>query len=566
LLRQELQDRRGVSAGRLPASNLFVNDGVFRRQEENMEWLGALLNSQPFVAVFLAIGLGYAVGNVKIAGFSLGVGAVLFVGLFIGVIAPKSAPPAIVGTLGLVLFLYGIGIQYGVEFFRGLVSAGGIKANLLALVAVTAAVFAAVLCARTMGFGIDFALGIFAGSLTSTGALQAAAAAVGNQSPAIGYACAYPFGVFGPILCFYLFKMILRPKVEVPDPKRLATAEVTAASHKLAGMSVASIAPKIPAGIELIALRRQGTNLLPQPEHVFADQDVLVLAGYPEALGKLEGLNPSRDALADRQHLDYTMVYVSKPDMVGMRLGDVPHPPGCSMEIMQVRRGDSDILPNPDLVLEYGDRLGLIVNPESRATVVKHFGDSVLAEASFSFVALGLGIALGALVGLIPIPIPGVGTVTLGLAGGPLVVALVLGWLGRTGPILWHMPASANMVLRNFGLALFLARVGIDSGTPFVDQVSHSGFAFVFAGMIVLLMVVLLVLLVGYFILKMKFDDLLGIASGATGNPAILAYANSLAPTGKPDINYAIVFPGVGTIVKIVAVQILAASYGIAVH
>jgi putative transport protein len=236
------------------------------------------------------------------------------------------------------------------------------------------------------------------------------------------------------------------------------------------------------------------------------------------------------------------------------------------MEIIQVRRGDADILPRPDLMLEYGDRLGLIINPESRTTIIKHFGDSVLAEASFSFVALGLGIALGALVGLIPIPIPGVGTVTLGLAGGPLVVALVLGWLGRTGPIIWHLPTSANSVLRNFGLALFLARVGIDSGTPFVEQVRHSGFEFVFAGMIVLLTVVVIVLVVGYFLLKINFDELLGIASGATGNPAILAYGNSLAPTGKPDINYAMVFPGVGTIVKIVAVQILAASYGIAVH
>jgi len=146
------------------------------------------------------------------------------------------------------------------------------------------------------------------------------------------------------------------------------------------------------------------------------------------------------------------------------------------------------------------------------------------------------------------------------------VAALVLGWLGRTGPVIWHMPASANNVLRNFGLSLFLARVGIDSGTPFVEQVRHSGFEFVFAGMAVLLAVVLIVLLVGYFILKIKFDELLGIASGATGNPAILAYGNSLAPTGKPDINYAIVFPGVGTIVKIIAVQILAAAFGIAVH
>jgi putative transport protein len=530
-----------------------------------MGWLSALLNSQPFIALFLAIGLGYAAGNIRVAGFSLGVGAVLFVGLLIGVIAPKSAPPGLVGTLGLVLFLYGIGIQYGVDFFRGVASPTGIKANILALTAVFAGVFATILCARYMGFEMDFALGIFAGSMTSTASLQAATAAVGNPNPAIGYACAYPFGVFGPILCFYLFKMLLRPKVEVPEPKRLVTAEIPAVARKLAGMSVAAVMAKIPEGVELIAIRREGTNLLPRPEYVCGEHDVLVLAGYPEAIAKLEGLSPGREAIADRRLLDYLMVYVSKPAMVGMRLAKVPQPPGCSMEIFQIRRGDADILPRPDLMLEYGDRLGLIIDPKDRRAVIKQFGDSVLAEASFSFVALGLGIALGAAIGLIPIPIPGVGTVTLGLAGGPLVASLVLGWLGRTGPVIWHMPVSANQVLRNFGLALFLARVGIDSGTPFVEQVRHSGFEFVFAGMIILLTVVLIVLLVGHFLLKISFDDLLGIASGATGNPAILAYGNSLAPTGKPDINYAMIFPGVGTVVKIIAVQILAAIYGTAV-
>jgi putative transport protein len=529
-----------------------------------MEWLSALLNSQPFIALFLAIGLGYAAGNIKIAGFSLGVGAVLFVGLLIGVIAPKSAPPGLLGTLGLVLFMYGIGIQYGVDFFRGLASPVGIKANILALAAVAAGVFAAVLGARYMGFGMDFALGIFAGSMTSTASLQAATTVVGNPKPAIGYACAYPFGVFGPIFCFYLFNMLLRPRVEVPEPQRLATAEIPAAFHKLAGMSVAAIMPKVPKGVELIAIRRQGTNLLPRPEYVFAEQDVLVLAGYPDAIAKLEGLNPDREAIADRRRLDYLMVYVSKPTLVGMRLADLPEPPGCSIEVFQIRRGDADILPRPDVILEYGDRLGLIIDPKDRRAVARHFGDSVLAEANFSFVALGLGIALGAVIGLIPIPIPGVGTVTLGLAGGPLVASLVLGWLGRTGPVIWHMPVSANQVLRNFGLALFLARVGIDSGTPFVEQVRDSGFDFVFAGMIIVLTVVLIVLAVGYFVLKINFDDLLGIASGATGNPAILAYGNSLAPTGKPDVNYAMIFPGVGTIVKIVAVQILAAGYGLA--
>jgi putative transport protein len=530
-----------------------------------MESLSALLNSQPFIAVFLAIGLGYAIGNIRIAGFSLGVGAVLFVGLLIGAIAPKSAPPAMMGTLGLVLFLYGIGIQYGVDFFRGLASPAGIKANILALVGVVAGVFATIFCVHYLGVGMDFALGIFSGSLTSTGALQAASAAVGNKHPSIGYACTYPFGVFGPILCFYVFNTLLRPKVKVPEPRRLATAEIPAAFHKLAGVSLANVMPKVPKGIELVAIRRRGRNLLPQPEFVFADGDTLLVAGYPEAIAKLEGLSPGREAQADREHLDYMMVYVSKANLVGMRLADVPHPAGTSMEIVQVRRGDADILPRPDLTLEYGDRLGLVVDPGSRLACIKHFGDSVLAEASFSFVALGLGIALGALVGLIPIPIPGIGKLTLGLAGGPLVVALILGRLGRTGLLIWRLPLSANQVLRNFGLSLFLARVGMDSGTPFVEQVRQSGFTFVFAGVIVLLVVVVIVLLVGYFLLKIEFDELLGIAAGATGNPAILAYGNSLAPTGKPDINYAMIFPGVGTIVKIIAVQVLATAYGIAV-
>ncbi|WP_052763891.1 TrkA C-terminal domain-containing protein [Microvirga massiliensis] len=256
---------------------------------------------------------------------------------------------------------------------------------------------------------------------------------------------------------------------------------------------------------------------------------------------------------ADRRHLDCLMVYVSESTMVGMRLADVPHPPGCSMDIVQIRRGDADILPGPKLMLEFGDRLGLLISPENRAAIIKPFGDSVLAEASFSFVALGL----------VPIPIPGIGTVTLGLAGGPLVVSLLLGRLDRTGPLMWHLPVSADQVLRNFGLALLLARVGIDSGTPFVEQVRHSGFEFIFAGMIILLTVVLVVLLPGYFLLNIGFDDLLGTASGAIGNPVILGYGNLLAPTGKPEVDYAMIFPGVGTIVKILAVQILAVAYGI---
>lgn len=525
-----------------------------------MAWLTDLLNAQPFLAVFLAIGLGYAVGNIQVAGFSLGVGAVLFVGLLIGVIGPKSAPPAFVGTFGLVLFLYGVGIQYGSDFFRGLISPAGIKANLLALVAVLCGVGVTLLTVKYMGIGLPHALGIFAGSLTSTGTLQAATTAVGNQDPAVGYACAYPFGVFGPILLFYLFNAMLRPKIEIPDAKRFIAAELPAATHNFAGMTLGQLTREMPTDVEIVALRHLNVNQLPHMEYVFDPHDVLVVSGYPEAIARLKEVSFEREAISDRRAFDYQMVFVSKLGMVGKRIDEVPSPAGCEMEIVQVRRGDNDIMPRPDLRLEYGDQLGLIVDAEKRPLISKHFGDSVTAEGTFSFVGFGLGMALGALVGLIPIPIPGVGTVTLGLAGGPLLVSLVLGWAGRTGPVIWHLPIATNLVLRNVGLALFLARVGLDSGTPFVTQVSKEGFGFVLAGIFVLLVVVLVVLIVGYYVLRIKFDELLGIASGATGNPAILAYGNTLAPTGKPDVNYAMIFPGVGTILKIIAVQVLAAS------
>jgi len=170
---------------------------------------------------------------------------------------------------------------------------------------------------------------------------------------------------------------------------------------------------------------------------------------------------------------------------------------------------------------------------------------------------------LGVLLGLIPIPIPGVGTVTLGIGGGPLIVALVAGKLRRTGPLLWVMPMPANIALRSYGLAMFLATVGVNAGQPFVRTVSETGPTLLLIGVAVLLTTVLIVLVVGYYVLKISYDDLLGVASGATGNPAILVYSTRMAPTERPDIGYAMIFPSM-TIAKVIAVQIvgLVASRG----
>jgi putative transport protein len=160
------------------------------------------------------------------------------------------------------------------------------------------------------------------------------------------------------------------------------------------------------------------------------------------------------------------------------------------------------------------------------------------------------------LLGLLPIPVPGVGTVSLGIGGGPLIVALIVWRLRRTGPISWVMPLPANIALRNFGLTLFLATVGINSGQSFVTTVANEGPLMLLIGATVLLVTMAVVLLGGLYLLRIPFDDLLGVASGVTGNPAILVYATRMAPTDRPDIGYAMIFPS-ATIIKVVAVQIV---------
>ena len=233
--------------------------------------------------------------------------------------------------------------------------------------------------------------------------------------------------------------------------------------------------------------------------------------------------------------------------------------PGFEYTYVQVRRGDTDLMPDDDLVLEFGDRVGVLCNRASFPAVRSFFGDSIKGTADFSYISVGVGAAAGLLAGMIPLPIPGVGRVTLGLAG-VLIVALVLGTFRRTSDIVWTLPLSANLVLRNFGLTLFLAQVGMSSGPKFAATIAESGLAFVLLGALILLPLVAVTMIVGR-LLRIPIDDLFGIVSGVTGNPGILAYASRAAPTDRPDIGYAMIFPSM-TVVKILFVQIVAAILG----
>lgn len=527
------------------------------------ELIKTLLEQQPLMALFLTIAIGYLVGEINIKGFSLGVGAVLFVGLGMGWFAPKSVPALMVGTLGLALFLYGVGVQYGKQFFIGLTSPAGLRANLMALTGVLAAGAVSLVFVKMMDLKLGYALGLFAGSGTSTATLQAAIATLGNDDPAVGYSVAYPFGVAGPILFLYIAFMFLKPKIQMPTGTGMELLEIAVRNPEMSGKSVGDLMTELPAGVQIVALRREGRNEPASPNFVIAENDVvLAVAPTRESLaqtGTILGEAAHGRLVEDRRDLDYLRVFASRPTVVGRTLGDLDLPGEKASVLVQVRRGDTDILPRPDLVLEFGDRVGVFANRGDFAAMRKYFGDSIKGTAEFSYISIGIGMALGFLIGAIQLPLPGIGKLSVGLAG-VLIMALILGKLRRTGGMNWTIPLSANLVIRNLGLTLFLAQVGMASGPKFAATVTETGFVMLGLGAVVLVALVVPILILGHFVFRIPYDEVAGIIAGACGNPAILAYSNKLAPTDRPDIGYAMIFPAM-TIVKILFVDIVPAFF-----
>src|SRR4051812_27345990 len=269
-----------------------------------------IIESQPILTAFLAIGLGYLVGQISVAGFSLGVGAVLFVGLAIGAFAPKSSITGPIGLTGLIMFLYGIGILYGRQFFEGVTGAAGRKYNLLAFVACIAGLLVALGLGQAFDIKPGHTLGIYAGSMTSTATLQAALDVMKNGEPSIGYSIAYPFGVIGPILCIYFMTRHVKPKFP-PKAQRFHMGEITLGDNS-AGRSVDELGKDLPDGVQVTMVRKDGQNVVPNGGLVLAAGDGLMIIAEEEsaiasAAARLGKLEPGR-IVKDRSDLDYIRV------------------------------------------------------------------------------------------------------------------------------------------------------------------------------------------------------------------------------------------------------------------
>ena len=290
------------------------------------------VGTQPILALFLAIGVGYLVGQINLGGFSLGVGAVLFVGLAIGAFAPKAQIVGPIGLTGLIMFLYGIGILYGRQFFEGMAGSAGIKANVIALIGVIAGLLVALGLGKLYGIQLGHTLGMFAGSMTSTATLQAALEVMKNSEPSIGYSIAYPFGVIGPILCIYF--MTRQVQAEIPAQRRSnSTWARSRSTTSAAGRTLDDVITDLPAGVQVTMVRKDNQNVVPcgRDRACFRRRTVdhwrstrKASLPWPSRLGRLE---PGR-IVKDRSSLDYIRVFVGKANAVGIPLSQLQMPAG----------------------------------------------------------------------------------------------------------------------------------------------------------------------------------------------------------------------------------------------
>jgi putative transport protein len=538
-----------------------------------------LLLQNSLLLLFVVAALGYVIGRIKVRGISLGVSAVLFVGLFFGALHPDLKLPEIIYTLGLVLFVYTIGLSSGRGFFAAF-KRKGLRDNALVLGMLIFAALLAAVAHLVLSLSATVTAGVYAGSMTNTPALAAvleqikgyASAAQLDQllaEPVIGYSVTYPMGVVGLLVAIGVLQRAW--KIDYPAEeqrqrdlsgvnRRIFNRTIRVTNTTACDRPIHELIREYQWDVIFGRVRQNGELMLAHGWMKFCPGDLVTTVGAQEELDRVTeflGEESGEHLELDRTELDYRRIIVSNPKVAGHQLRDLNLPQQYGAVVTRVRRGDVEFLPHGETVLELGDRIRVLTSRSNLDAVSSFFGDSYRAVSEIDILSFGLGLALGLIVGLIPIPLPGGATLRLGFAGGPLIVALILGNIERTGPIVWTLPYNANLTLRQFGLVLFLAGVGTRSGYAFVTTFSQAGGLSIFiAGAIVTCATAFVTLIVGYKLLKIPMSIMTGILSGQQTQPAALGFALEQARNELPNIGYATVYP-LATIAKIVLAQLL---------
>lgn len=532
----------------------------------------------------LVAGLGLALGSVKVRGVGLTTAGVLFVGLLFGHLGVTVEPAVLefARDFGLILFVTSIGLQVGPGFVSSL-RRSGLRLNLLAGAVVLSGVALAAAAHLALGIELPAVVGILSGATTNTPSLAAAQqalrevatdpAAVARAAtlPPLGYAVAYPFGVAGIILAMVLLKVAFR--VSTPVEEKLlarslrseapalhrATLEVTNAN--LDGLLLEKLPFTDRPGLVISRVFHAGELLVPGPGTRLAVGDVLLAVGSRKDLDDLRllvGKESDLDLRSLPTPITSKRLIVTRKEVVGRTLGELDFAARFGVRITRVSRAELEMGAFPAFELRTGDALLAVGAPEDIRKAAAEVGDSPRDLNYPHLVPVFLSIALGVAVGLFPIHLHGMpAPVKLGLAGGPLLVAILLSRLGRVGPLVFWLPISANFMLREIGIALFLAAVGLRSGAGFVETlVKGPGLTWMAVGAVVTLVPVLVVGAVARAAFRVNFLTLTGVLAGSMTDPPALAFANGLAGSDAPTLGYVSVYP-LTMILRIVSAEVL---------
>lgn len=508
--------------------------------------------------LFLIMGVGSLVGSINWLGFRLGVAGVLFVGLAVGAMLPRLVIPDILGALGLVLFVYSMGLLSGRGLVQNLRRRGAKLFGLTAL-AIGCGTTTAFLVAHFLHLSGAQSAGLFTGAATNTPALAVVLELAHSTLPGETYAIAYPFGVIGVLICFHLARVAFRPRLEAGgDDVAIQAMHCMLENETYHGKSIDELHELIPeAHFRASRVSHKDGTSVAVSETILHCGDVVRFVGSKKSLEILVshlGRPAEKGEVGENYDVVYRRVIVSDRNVARRGIQELEFP--CDFTITRVRRGDAEFVPTPRTRLNYGDRIRVVARASDMEKVARFFGDSIRGMAEMDYLTVGIGLCVGVILGMIPIPIPGFGTFRLGYAGGPLIIALVLGYLERTGPLVWTMPVSANLTLRQIGLVLFLAIVGVRSGPGFVRTLHELGVPLLFGGMAITLSVSVSALVVGYQWMKIPFDELLGIVSGIHTESAAVGFASNMVQTDRPEHGYSSVY-ALALILKVIVAQII---------
>lgn len=522
------------------------------------------LASSPILFLFLLIAIGMLLGHVKVKGISLGAAAVLFTAMFMTAWAAELGViieiPPIIGTLGLVLFAFSIGVTSGTSFFHNLRTAIGPMLAMVVLMCAAGAT-AFFLGTKVFGMSVPVAAGTFAGALTNTPALHAVGEATGDPGAAtVGYSIAYLFGVVGMLIAAMAALSYGKHDKDAPSPISNRTIRVERADHPFIG----DLYEKMSGKVTFSRLRRgeQGPISRPSMSDTLDPGDLITVVGPNELVARVSkelGHGSSHSLMRDRSYLDFRRITVSDPHVAGRTVGSLGLAQKYSATVSRVRRGDVDMVGDPDLVLQLGDRVRVVGPTSKMRDITKFFGDSARGLSDINPIGLGLGMAIGMAIGLIPLPLPGGGTFEIGAAAGTLIMGLIFGKLGRIGPIVTAVPYTASQVMIELGLLIFLAQAGSVAGGQIMNAFRSGMWLHILLLGVILTTIMAAGLYLTYrFIFKMGGTKLSGALGGAQTQPAVLAFANGRTHDDpRVALGYALVYP-VAMVAKILIATIIA--------